>query len=421
MFNCLLLLVPSTLCSRLFMGGGSISENNNQVYDAIRKATGKDWNPDRTRFDNCIEWSRTKCPKIAVATSNGPSYEYGKDVFENDGPKGQLSYIKLFQKHGFASKHITVHIDNYQVHAFDTPQGRENMKTLREADIVFFNGGDQSRTFTALIQPNSTATPLLRVLQERVNSNKLIVYGTSAGSMTNSNVNYGEGTSYGYLFFNGNLNKVTPGRPNGLRDDRDGTGDVFRFTENGGYMNGFGFTDYFIDTHCSSRGRQIRMMVALQTVGSNHGACVDDDTAFFLDDGVGSVHGTNGVTIVNVKGTRNESGRKYRTSGVRMSFLTEGDTISKDLQIQSPKNPITKPYDTVGFDSNDILLKNQIAQSLTHLVDTTSRDNIGKTLTLSFFPPNAHVYTVRFYKDRLTKGYVSGSKITSVNVLVEVY
>jgi cyanophycinase len=403
----------------LFLGGGSIKPDNNQVYDALRMATGKNWDPNRESFTNCDGWSQTRCPKMAVFTSNGPDYKYGKDVFENDGPQGELSYIKLFQKHGFASKHITVHVDNYQTHAYDTPEGRANMKTLEEADVVFFNGGDQSRTFTSLLKTDGSQTPLLKVLQNLVNTNKLIVYGTSAGSMINSLLNYGEGTSYGYLYFNGDLKRVHPGERNGLRDDRSGEGLAFR--ENGGYMNGFGFTDYFVDTHCNARGRQIRLMVALQSLGQGRGACVDEDTVFFLDNGVGTVVGTNGVTIVDTRNTRNESKGKYRTRAVRMSYLTSGDVIGTDMRIKSSKPMIKSPYDSVPYNSNDIFLSNEIVQSLTHLVDTTASDGVGLTKILSPYPEKAPVWRIRFYKDRLTKGYLRGDRYTSENVLVEVY
>lgn len=73
-----------------------------------------------------------------------------------------------------------------------------------------------------------------------------IVAGTSAGAAIMSKRTYGEGYSYGYFYFNADLKECDIGET--LQDDRDGT-NSFRYSDNGGHMQGFGFVqEALVDT-----------------------------------------------------------------------------------------------------------------------------------------------------------------------------
>ena len=52
----------------------------------------------------------------------------------------------MFAYFGFTSRHISAHIDNYQ-RTTDTnnADGQYNLDIVRQADVIFFGGGDQSR------------------------------------------------------------------------------------------------------------------------------------------------------------------------------------------------------------------------------------------------------------------------------------
>jgi cyanophycinase len=86
----------------------------------------------------------------------------------------------------------------------------------------------------------------MTVLRQRVEQNSIVVAGTSAGAAIQSDPTFGEGRSYGYIFFNADLKWCSIGEE--LVDDREGT-DSFRYQENGAFMKGFGFVqNVLVDT-----------------------------------------------------------------------------------------------------------------------------------------------------------------------------
>jgi cyanophycinase len=52
----------------------------------------------------------------------------------------------LFRLYGFSTKHVSAHIDNYRrTTDLNNADGQYNLEIIRQADVLFFNGGDQSR------------------------------------------------------------------------------------------------------------------------------------------------------------------------------------------------------------------------------------------------------------------------------------
>jgi cyanophycinase len=99
-------------------------------------------------------------------------------------------------------KHLSVHRDNFKVHAdVNTPQGKANSDIIKQADIIFFNGGDQIRHIRTWLKDDGTASSLLQVAKDRLIKDDIVGAGTSAGSMIWSNQTYGEGNSFGLLYF----------------------------------------------------------------------------------------------------------------------------------------------------------------------------------------------------------------------------
>ena len=70
-----------------------------------------------------------------------------------------------------------------------------------QADIVFFNGGDQSRHIRSWLNDDGTYGGLMAALQKRAVKNEVVLCGTSAGSMVWSPETVGGGNSFGALYF----------------------------------------------------------------------------------------------------------------------------------------------------------------------------------------------------------------------------
>lgn len=404
---------------KVFLMGGAVAETNASIYNALRAATGKDWSPNPKSFSNCsTDWATTACPKVAVVTSGAADLVTGDDVFNNDDPtSGALSYYKLFEKWGFSPKHIELAVDNAAQGAYSkNPVGDANLAILNGADVIFFNGGDQSRHAAAWLKADGTDTPILAALRARYAAGG-IVAGTSAGTAIQGSPTYGEGVSYGYLYYNADLAPKSVGSSTGLKDDRGGPSG-FRFDNNGGKMTGFGLIDNAaVDTHFDARGRMGRLIAAMKNLGAPVGYGVGEDTAFYVNGDVGTVYGTNGVFVVDKStATFPAASSFFAATGVTVSVLTAGDTYRYSSRaVTSTKALITSPYYSSYHDSAAVFAPYETTKSLTHLVDQSVAYNIGVTAETK---PQ---FSVKFYKNGSTKGYYSGGVYTVVKALVDIY
>jgi len=69
-------------------------------------------------------------------------------------------------------KHLTIHRDNYHIHGnVSTPEGAVNLEILQQADIIFFNGGDQSRHVRTWLNDSGHHSPLLVIVHQRASKN----------------------------------------------------------------------------------------------------------------------------------------------------------------------------------------------------------------------------------------------------------
>lgn len=106
------------------------------------------------------DWTKTVCPKVAVVTSAAPSEKDGNDAFSKD-TAGNPSYYTMFRQNGFTSRHISSHIDNYKKSTdLSTADGAHNLNIMQDADIIFFNGGDQARHARTWLLDNGLCNPL---------------------------------------------------------------------------------------------------------------------------------------------------------------------------------------------------------------------------------------------------------------------
>ena len=83
-----------------------------------------------------------------------------------------MSYKTLFYTYGLTSKHVSVHIDNYlKASNLSTAEGQINLQIIKQADIVYFNGGDQARHIRSWLNDNGTPNSILDVLKSRLMNN----------------------------------------------------------------------------------------------------------------------------------------------------------------------------------------------------------------------------------------------------------
>ena len=164
-----------------------------------------------------------------MVTSASPSEADGNDAYSKDEP-GDPSYYTMFKQNGFTSKHISAHIDNYKKAVdLSTAEGVHNLNILNQADVIFFNGGDQARHARTWLLDNGTSSPMFARVLTRYHNNEVVFAGTSAGTMIMSNPTFGDGISFGHLYFNAKVGlaqkSVKDGSVNGsgLADTRNGT------------------------------------------------------------------------------------------------------------------------------------------------------------------------------------------------------
>lgn len=259
---------------RIFLFGSILMYDNNPAYKRLALETGKPVRPEACQYD----WQVTDCPKVAVITSACPDSDCGEEEY-NIGDDEEAPTGPFFWKLGMVPRHVTVHVDNYEVAADPfTEEGQRNLEIISQADVIYFNGGDQSRHMRSWFNDDGTPNPLFSVLRNRVLKDDVIVVGVSAGTAVNSKIIYGGGSSFGILYFSNSVglapNSVANGA--GLDDLRNGT-DCLQYEENGAKLDGFGFvTDFQIDTHFDRRGRLGRLIPVLTELKKPIGVGIDE-------------------------------------------------------------------------------------------------------------------------------------------------
>ena len=341
---------------RLFLIGGNTNEKDVLVYQQL--AASISGRPPQTKCDQ--NWDTTKCPRIAVATSAASNSSDGNDAYSNDTES--MGYYTMFNLFGMSPKHLSIHRDNYKTDGNpDTAQGAANLAILKQADIIYFNGGDQSRHLRAWLNDDGSENKLLSVIKERAFNNEVVLAGTSAGSMIWGPWTAGGGSSFGILYFKNSVGlapkKVTDGAVGGTGffDTRNGTHGL-QYEENGGKMNAFGWIDWHADTHFSARGRLGRLPALLVDTHQSLGIGIDEKTAFFFENGVGTVYGYNGATVCDMSNALIKPQTYFTAVGIRSHYLTPKDSYNfKEKSVISSKTLIKSPAYSGPTDSSDIL------------------------------------------------------------------
>lgn len=382
----------------IFMMGGAVEDNNAELYNALYEQAGG-----------------VGSPKIVVFCTAAADLVWAQDAFYNDyidsSGKLHLSYQNLFESYGFNPVFVPIALDNYSSEAYN----QSNINLINDADIVFFNGGDQSRHARCLLDDNGNDTPLMTAVRQIYNNGGIIA-GTSAGTAVQGNPMYGEGTSIGYLYHNDmaekNISDVS------LEDPYDS------HNHNGGYTTGFSFADSsvgaIVDTHFDARGRLGRMIVAMRELNKNIGIGVDENTALCISNGVGTVYGENGVFITDSTNATFYSSSYFEADNVVIDYLTSGDSYDFSTKgVASSKSLIQNPYYNTGYDSRDIFDEYETTKVITKLIDSEWSYAYGDTY--DSYKDIRTEFTLKFQKAPATKGYYSSGKYTISKLKVDIY
>lgn len=197
------------------------------------------------------------------------------------------------------------YLADYQSAFCETPE--KLVELAKQANGIFFNGGDQSLTWQSFVNPDNSDRPWLAALRSSFDAGKLVISGTSAGTAVQSGKAGKQsagmitgGTSDGAII-SGAQNKMP------WIERVDPESNIRPVTYHG--YGGLKFFPYgVLDTHFSERGRQLRLAKLVLESDATFGFGVDETTALAttpIDDTNADfeVIGQNGVYIVEQTST----------------------------------------------------------------------------------------------------------------------
>lgn len=285
-------------------------------------------------------------------------------------------YEEMFTGIGLAPFLVPLALDNYDGPSY-LPTSTERAVAndpgwaakVEASDIVFLNGGDQIRHVRSLLRDDGSDSLVMAAIRKVLNRSGVLI-GTSAGTHVQGQAMFGGGVSYDYLKSNylqaltrqDQLPKVDYERNHDRPDEgwikgKDGylvdekTGERYPTKPSLSVPNdpderlgsfGFGlglFKKVLFDSHAGARGRPGRMLVALAKINSDRqfhntqlGIGVDENTCLFWnrETKVGRVFGNHGIWIVDIAQAKSNppSTKPFTASGVRLSYLTHGDSFA---------------------------------------------------------------------------------------------
>jgi cyanophycinase len=170
-----------------------------------------------------------------------------------------LDYIKAFEKIGL--KNVRIIDIRTRVQAGNT----KYMERIKNADVIFFTGGDQLKITSIL-----GGTPILEIIKMRYFKEKCIIAGTSAGASAMSET----------MIYEGEISEA-------LRKGK------IQLTSGIGLVK-----NVVIDSHFIKRGRFSRLMSIVTTNPGNIGLGLGEDTGVVIRQGHLLESIGNGLTVI---------------------------------------------------------------------------------------------------------------------------
>jgi cyanophycinase len=290
---------------RLVIAGGAVERDNAAVHGAM-----------------IAELSPTGRVAVIPSASGEPA-------------RSAAAYVETLAQYGVAADRIDIVrlalMDDSATPDVDESAWAHNATDAAEiakieaAEAIWFTGGDQVRTTTALLAEDGGDTPMLAAIRARLAAGAT-VGGSSAGAAIMSAPMIARGDS---------LTALT--RPVRLRDrPRDDNDDALTL------QPGLGFFPFgLVDQHFDAMARLGRLTRALTTYDADRriGFGVDENTAMLVNFGADTVEalGAGGVTVLDARGAQVRDVRgRLLISGVVMHRLAPGDRITLSTLAVTP-------------------------------------------------------------------------------------
>lgn len=299
-------------------------------------------------IDNMKENTPEITPRLAdFSASWQETEELLYDDFYNNGDKED------FESNGLEPVYIPLALDNYKSVANE----QYFADLVESCHIAFFFGGAQLRHTRTLLNDDGSLSKVGRAVQN-VLARGGTVAGSSAGSAVMSGYSYTDGANYSYQPMYWNKTELVNFKK------YDGETEKEPVAENKGnslYYKSIGVIkpaagkDALMDSHFDIRGRLGRLLVALRDTDKT-GLAIgpDEGTGIRIRENIGTVFGLGGVFIIDASdaiwSTGKGPSRPLSVTGIRLHYLTEGDSYNFDTGAITPmsgKTEITSPEGTV--------------------------------------------------------------------------
>lgn len=334
------------------------------------------------------------------------------DDFYNNGDKED------FESNGLEPVYIPLALDNYKSVANE----QYFADLVESCHIVFFFGGAQLRHTRTLLNDDGSLSKVGKAIQN-VLARGGTVAGSSAGSAVMSGYSYTDGANYSYECMYWNKTEfVDFGVYNGETDKEP----VSAKKGNSLYYKSIGVIkpaagkDALMDSHFDIRGRLGRLLVALRDTDKT-GLAIgpDEGTGIRVREKAGTVFGLAGVFIVDasdaVWGEGTGPSNPLSVKGIKLHYLTEGDTYNFETGVVTPKrgktevvSPAKEVYKTV-----DAFGPYETSKTVLRLVNSADKSVTvkGKKSQYSAFA-DGPTFDITYTKAGETFAYDCGDKYT---------
>lgn len=309
--------------------------------------------------------------------------------------EGRCDWLGAYHSDYASAAHLDLlYPDYFDAHIVACEEGIQD--AIESADGIFINGGDQVRTFDALVtfdgEVRQNSAELAQIL-ERQQAGDLVIGGTSAGAAVQSGGKLSAAAMTNPMITAGSAHDALV---NGYdAGNHEITGGMGTFP--------WGVTD----THFSERARETRLIRLVEQAGVRFGFGVDETTALSVveheEEGtrevVMGVSGAGGVYIVDAAELVTTADAPFEASGVVTHYLTAGDTFTwypatetYDIQFADDATALTLDQaPAVGATDDDVLyedhyrtwVRNTLVAGETGATGTSYEDDPQYTLTIS--------------------------------------
>jgi len=378
MKNILLIFTTVLLASNVFANGkllivgGALSSENRNVYDAFLKSRAL---------------GRNKIAIIPVASSKPikSAKSFKQDLVRFGAKENEVMIFPLA-----VMDDPTTKVDErlWRDNAFD----EQKIEVLDQVGAVWFTGGDQMRIINTLLSPQGHDSPLLKRLRHMLNTQGIVIGGTSAGAAMMSNVMIAAGDSFTAL------TALPSDQYYGMETQEQGQ--LF-------LHQGIGFFPYgIVDQHFDRKSRLGRLVKTLTMNDHHMGYGVDENTAMLINlrDHILTVIGAGNVTVVDTQGTTVSD---TSILNVSLSVLGKDDTFHlkqrKLIKTQGVATVNQEYAHEASFQGGGMILpNNRLSQMLGfELLDNANSDQIRR---YSFIETGAGIL-YEFLQTSKSQGY----------------